>query len=308
MVLNHEEEDLLPAESGSEHGVLEDKPAHLEKDVAGEIMDVLRATKIAASIFYDLGPADVTVEHSFTLTDEQRMYHSTKRMAPKHDDIVRKETIVMLKADIITPETSTWSFLVKIAAEKDGKARFCVEYRMINQKKKADRFPLLKILELFYGLAKGVFFSRLDFFSGYMQIRVKECCKEKTTFVCRFGTYKFEVMQFGLMNAPSTFQRMIDNLPRKLPFFRVYLDDVVVFSSDIHRHMQYIKEDIELVAGHGLKIRLSKSEFAKMKVTLLGHVIDSHDVRVYPRKVDVIQNASRTTDQKEHRIFLRIAE
>ena len=61
---------------------------------------------------------------------------------------------------------------------------------------------------------------------------MEENCKEKTTFICRYGTYQFEVMPFGLMNAPFTFQRMMDQVFQNLGFVRVYLDDVVVYSSD----------------------------------------------------------------------------
>lgn len=61
-----------------------------------------------------------------------------------------------------------------------------------------------------------------------------EYVKEKTTFVCRFGTYQFELMPFGLMNSPSTFQRLIDEVFKKFPFFRAYLDDVVVFSASLY--------------------------------------------------------------------------
>lgn len=62
---------------------------------------------------------------------------------------------------------------------------------------------------------------------------MSESCKEKTTFVCRCGTYQFDVMPFGLMNAPSTFQRMMDRLLGIFPFVKVYLDDLVIFSRDI---------------------------------------------------------------------------
>lgn len=125
-------------------------------------------------------------------------------------------------------------------------------------------------------------------FLGQLVDQSEGLLKEKTTFMCRFGTEKFEVMPVGLMNAPSTFQRMMDNLLVTLPFFKIYLDEIVVFSSDIHWHLLHLKEFFELVVRHGLNSSQAEREFAKKKFTLLGHVIDYQCVSVNPRNVDVV--------------------
>lgn len=66
----------------------------------------------------------------------------------------------------------------------------------------ADKWPLPKIEEIFDDLEGGRIFATLDLFSGYCKVRVTEHCKEKTNFVCRYETFQFEVIPFGLMNAP----------------------------------------------------------------------------------------------------------
>lgn len=55
----------------------------------------------------------------------------------------------MLEAGIITPSNSVWSFSVVIASKKDGELRFCVDYRTLNQKMKADHWSLPKIEVIF---------------------------------------------------------------------------------------------------------------------------------------------------------------
>lgn len=159
----------------------------------------------------------------------------------------------MFRAGIVKPATSAWSFPVAIATKKDGGPWFCVDYRVLNSRMKADRFPLPKIQEIFDALAGGVFFTTLDFFSGYWQVRMSKCCKEKTTFVYRYGTFQFEVMPFGLMNAPSMFQRMMDKILDGIPFPRVYLDDVIIFSATLREHVEHVTELVKLVFSHGLK-------------------------------------------------------
>lgn len=66
-------------------------------------------------------------------------------MAPIHDAAVRQEIYVMVKAGIITPAGSPWSFPVVLVTKKNVKPRLFVDHRVLNRGMKADRFPLLKI-------------------------------------------------------------------------------------------------------------------------------------------------------------------
>ncbi len=58
-----------------------------------------------------------------------------------------------------------------------------------------------------------------------------ETCKEKAAFICRYGTFQFEVMAFGLLNSQATFQRM-EKILLKVDNVRFYVDDVVIFSKN----------------------------------------------------------------------------
>ena len=94
-------------------------------------------------------------------------------------------------------------------------------------------FPLPQIDDLLDKLGQSKY---LDLKSGYWQIRVGASSREKTTFVTHRGLYEFCVMPFGIKNAPSFFQRLMQNLLLGLKkdteqeFVDVYLDDIIVFS------------------------------------------------------------------------------
>ena len=132
-------------------------------------------------------------------------------------------------------------------------------------------------------------------------------CKEMSTFVCRYGTYKFEVMPFGLMNAPSTFQRMMDTIVRGLPFVCVYLDEVVVFSKSLEEHLRHLHQIFDVIDKAGLKLMLSKCSFAQAKIKLLGQVVDKRGISVDLSKVEVIRNAPTPTTTTELRSFQGLA-
>lgn len=109
---------------------------------------------------------------------------------------------------------------------------------MLNQKIKSDNFTLHTISKRFDKIACGFISTTFGFFSGYWKIRISDQGKEKTTFVCRFETFRFELMPFGLMNAPSTFQRKKDGLLGRFSFVKEYLVDVFLFSEKGQQQFQ----------------------------------------------------------------------
>lgn len=123
----------------------------------------------------------------------------------------------------------------------------------------------------------------------------------------RYSTYQFEVTPFGLMNAPATFQRMMDSVLKDVPFANAYLDDVVVFSKTISEHIVHPETVLALVAKHKLRLKLQKCDFAKKQVCLLEHIVSARGVRVNPQKVEAIKQALVPHDATSLRSFLRLA-
>jgi hypothetical protein len=128
---------------------------------------------------------------------------------------------------------------VVVVKKKNGKFRFCVNYKPLNDITKKDNYPLSRIDEMLDVLQDAQWFTTLDLASGYWQIKVKKEDQEKTAFITKFGTYKFKVMFFGLCNARVTFQRTMDKVLQgiKDKFVLVYLDDVIIFSKTFEKHI-----------------------------------------------------------------------
>eukprot|EP00253_Pinus_taeda_P009033 PITA_09033 len=133
-----------------------------------------------------------------------------RRMNPILREIVKEELQKLLNAGFIYPiSDSEWVSPLVIIPKKNGKWRVCVDYRALNKATQKDHFPLPFIDQVLDNLDGKKFFSFLDGFSGYNQIRIAPQDKDKTTFTSPWGTFAYRVLPFGLCNAPATFQRAV---------------------------------------------------------------------------------------------------
>jgi hypothetical protein len=99
-----------------------------------------------------------------------------------------------------------------LVAKKNGKLRFCIDYRKLNSITYKDSYPIPKIDSCLDTLTGARFFSTLDLRSGYWQVEIEKSDRDKTAFVTRMGPFKFKVLSFGLTNAVSVFQRLMDKV------------------------------------------------------------------------------------------------
>src|ERR1044071_2762271 len=157
----------------------------------------------------------------------QRLY----KMSSKENEIIRKKLDKMLEQGVIRPLQSPWTSPVVLVRKKDGKIRFCVDFRKINSITKKDKYPLPNIEEIMDLLGNAQWFSTMDLASGYWQVKIADEDIEKTAFSTAFGLYEFVVMPFGLTNAPPTFQRLMNQIFEEYlrKFVLVYIDDINVY-------------------------------------------------------------------------------
>ena len=215
----------------------------------------------------------------------------------------------MLKQGVIEPSASPWASPIVLVQKKDGGIRFCVDYRKLNQVTKLDEFPLPRIDDTLDILNGSKHFSALDLASGYWQVAMDKDSKEKIAFTTFAGLYQFKKMPFGLVNAPATFQRLMEvvltGLARSVCV--VYLDDVLVFGCTMTEHNANLSQVMDRLRKAGLKLRPGKCRFALTEVEYLGHVISEKGVRADPKKVEAVQKFPVPHDVKSLRSFLGLA-
>ena len=118
----------------------------------------------------------------------------------------------MLHDGIIQSSHSPWASPMVLVPKKNGTLRICIDYRKLNAVTRPDPFPIPRIDDLLDGMSSAKFVTTLDLARGYWQVPMDPASREKMAFSKDFGKYEFRVMPFGLVGAPATFQRLMNEL------------------------------------------------------------------------------------------------
>ena len=247
-----------------------------------------------------------TVQHSIPTGAARPVRGGRYRLSPHEKDIIREHVKEMLRLGVITPSKSAWAASVVLAPKKDGKLRFCVDYRRLNNITARDEFPLPRIDDTLDQLAGRRYFSALDLTSGYWQVPLREGDNEKTAFLTPDGLYQFERMPFGLANAPATFQRMMTHVLASLgyEYVLVYLDDVLVHSKTFSDHLVHLEAVLGCIQRANLSVKLRKCAFAQLRTKYLGHVISGEGIAPDPEKVAAVVEMTPPTSVTGVRSFV----
>ncbi|GBM26819.1 Transposon Ty3-I Gag-Pol polyprotein [Araneus ventricosus] len=123
------------------------------------------------------------------------------RMTPMKKELLRKEIEDLLEKDVIEECESVYGAPVVLIPNPDGKTRLCIDYRKLNEITVPDSYPLPRMDDILQSVKHTTFMSTIDLKLGYHQINVHPADRDKTAFVCPFGTFRFKRMSFGLRNA-----------------------------------------------------------------------------------------------------------
>ena len=292
-----------------------DKKISLVHDILSEVPSSIRDsikilflsyTDILAVKTDDLGNSKL-FPHRINLVPgthpvKQRAYRLSKVQA----DALKKEIIKLINNKLIVPSNSPWSSPVVLVLKKNGQVRMCVDYRVVNNCTKKDAYALPIIDDILYYVGNTAVLSTIDLFSGYHQIPMHPDDRDITCFTTIYGNFNFQVMPFGLCNAPATFQREMNRI-----FFDligvcvfVYIDDLVVYSPSMDQHIKDLEKVFKILHNNGLKINLEKCHFFKEEVELLGHKLSTKGISPIDSKVNVIMNWLPPKNIKQLRSFL----
>lgn len=181
-----------------------------------------------------------------------------------------------------------------------------MDYRKVNEATQKDAYPLPKIEECLDTLSGSKLFSTLALLSGYHQFEVNEKDRPRTAFITKYGLFEYTRMPFGLCNAPSTFQRGMELVLRRLQWVTllIYLDDVIITGKTFKEHLNNLGEVLSRFRKFGLKLKPTKCSLYREEVLFLGHVVGKDGVRANPSLVQDVEKWPVPQNLKELQAFL----
>lgn len=198
---------------------------------------------------------------------------------------------------------------VLFVKKKDGSLRLCVDYRGLNRVSKKDRYPLPLISDLLDSPRKASVYTKIDLRHAYYLVRIAEGDEWKTTFRTRYGSFEWLVVPFGLTNAPSAFQRFMNDIFADLldVYVIIYLDDILIYSDNMADHKKHVKEVLRRLRKHKLYARADKCEFHADTVEYLGYILSPQGLTMDNSKIKTIQDWPEPRKIRDIQSFLGFA-
>ena len=324
--------DILPPPTGTPPSVRMTEPSQPIDDASNDTFNVLehvyisstgltevqkrgmedliwRYRDVFSSSDTDIGHS-TAVEHRVDLTDDAPFKQRHRRIPPSMYSEVRNHLNTLLHCDIIRPSHSPWASNVVLAKKKDGSMRMCVDFRQLNKRTIKDSYALPRIEEILDALAGSKYFTVLDMKMGYHQVEVLEEHKQRTAFtVGPLGFYEYNRLPFGMVNAPATYQRLMEeclgDLHTTICF--IYLDDLIIFSSSYEEHLVRVEKILQRLRECSLKLSSKKCFFLQERVKYVGHIVSERGIEADPEKIQRVVDWPVPKNPDEVRQFLGFA-
>ena len=291
--------DVVLEEESQERNVLRDDCEGLIAEELEGVMEEFR------DVFSDVPGNTARVRMVIDTGDSPPIRQSPYSVPMGIRDAVREELDNLLECGIIERSNSCWASPLVPVKKPRGGIRLCVDFRRLNDITVKEPYYIPGLEELLERVGSGRVLSKVDLAKGFHQVEVVERDREKTCFICPFGKYQYRRMPFGLCNAPSIFQRLMDEvLVGCEEFAKVYIDDILIVSGSWEVHVRHLRTVFGVLSEAGLTCRKSKCVFGKRRLEFLGHVVGDGVMSVPKARVKALEEHPVPRSRKQLRAFL----
>lgn len=246
------------------------------------------------------------MKHEIDTSNADPIRSKPYRVSLKEQHVIQDLVQEMLDADIIRPSKSHWSSPIVLVKKKGtSDLRFCVDYRKLNKVTKVDPYPIPNMDAVLETLTGNHWFSKLDVKSMYWQVQMDEASRCKTAFVVHCGQYEFNVMPFGLVSAPMTAMRVMNEVTKGLnDTCFVFYDDILVFTPTFEKHLNALEQLFQRFSTANIKLNAKKCDLLLNSISYLGHLVTPEGIEPDPEKIKSVKMFKTPTTITEARSFI----
>ena len=265
-----------------------------------EFMNILASFH---DVLDDLPGRTNVLELDIKLVDEKPFRHSYAM--PHHlSKQLKADLDIWMQLGIVERSNSPYCSPLLAVRKKDGTHRFCLDCRQLNARTIFDGEPIADHAHIFTLLSKAEFLSKMDLASGFWQVPLSDKAKQYTAFATRHGLYQFQVMPFGMVNAPGCFSRLMRIVLDGIEHVSCFIDDILIHAPDWKTHMVALKRVLLRLRKHGLHLKPSKCELGYRNLQYLGHIVGQGQMAPVEDKVLAIQELEHPANVTQLRSFL----
>jgi len=213
--------------------------------------------------------------------DEKSVIQSKAYNLPfKFHEPIKNELKRLIDEDIIEERITFNSSPGFIISKKNGEVRLVIDYRKINENVIDINIGIPKIFENIQMLGQNRLYSKLDLKNGFNQLSLDKQSRDITGFVILNRNFAYKRVPLGLKSGPKLFQKYIQDILKDCRNCFVYIDDIIIFGKTSDEHDEALKEVLNRLLDHKVKLNFDKSVFKEERIELLGYDIQYDAINI----------------------------
>ncbi|XP_062556917.1 uncharacterized protein K02A2.6-like [Armigeres subalbatus] len=239
-------------------------------------------------------------------TKVQPVQQAYRRAPISLEERIFEKLQYLLDRDIIekVEGPSPWVSPLVPVLKESGDVRLCVDMRQANRGVLREYHPFPLIEELLGSVNGAVRFSRVDVKDAYHQLELSEGSRVITTFITKYGLFRYKRLMFGISCAPEIFQKVMDTILAGLEGVIVYLDDVMVHGKTQEEHDRRLAALLNRLDEYGVLLNKDKCLFNVDSLEFLGHLLTTEGIKPTDNRVSAIKTFREPRNVSELRSFL----
>ena len=269
-----------------------------------QIEDIKRTLSDYQDVLTDVPKLTNLIEHEVNLTTDDPIKCRPYPMPFAKREVVKEEVEKMLKLKVCEPSSANYAAPIVLVSKPDGSIRFCTNYTLLNKVTIFDCEPMPSPDYVYSKVTNCKYFTKIDLSKGYWQVPVRECDRDKTSFITPDGLYRYLRMPFGMINSSGTFNKLVKRVLKDITNVDSFVDDILIHSVEWKEHVITLREVLQRLREANLSARPSKCFVGYEQIDFLGHSIGKGNIRPDEAKVEKILNSPRPTTKKQIRSFI----